>query len=87
MKWKFASPVSIPQAVSTVATGGVWDERWSIGHGFNTASGKHCCNQFYIITLQLDIKIVSIPQAVSTVATVNVLNTTRSFKTFQYRKR
>ena len=38
--------VSIPQAVSTVATDKVWDiDAWeTTGTSFNTASGKYCCN-------------------------------------------
>ena len=36
--------VSIPQAVSTVATG-EWDDNLiPTLKSFNTASGKHCCN-------------------------------------------
>ena len=46
-----------------------------VGAGFNTASGKHCCNgtndgrsvMTFIIVM------VSIPQAVSTVATFNTI--------------
>ena len=62
------SRVSIPQAVSTVATVG-----WTVGSavkmaGFNTASGKHCCNRTIYLHARFNL-IVSIPQAVSTVAT------------------
>ena len=37
--------------------------------GFNTASGKHCCNEDSKTTFAIDRYEVSIPQAVSTVAT------------------
>ena len=62
------SRVSIPQAVSTVATKKVFLEMDS-KLSFNTASGKYCCN---MLMVGEDLKIfegVSIPQAVSTVAT------------------
>ena len=37
--------VSIPQAVSTVATR-LWEDFLEVGAaGFNTASGKYCCNK------------------------------------------
>ena len=36
--------VSIPQAVSTVATYGYARCLLSLVKGFNTASGKYCCN-------------------------------------------
>ena len=36
--------VSIPQAVSTVATKDIGSEDEPVSYGFNTASGKHCCN-------------------------------------------
>ncbi len=36
--------VSIPQAVSTVATEEEHIEYAHIYKGFNTASGKYCCN-------------------------------------------
>ena len=59
--------VSIPQAVSTVAT--YKDEVFEYQQGgFNTASGKYCCNRSNKKSI-LDIINVSIPQAVSTVAT------------------
>ena len=61
--------VSIPQAVSTVATceSAKVDD---VLTGFNTASGKHCCNLTGILkSLQSKLGKVSIPQAVSTVAT------------------
>ena len=60
--------VSIPQAVSTVATAMDNVKVYSMEDGFNTASGKHCCNELYNVTLAFKEK-VSIPQAVSTVAT------------------
>ena len=60
--------VSIPQAVSTVATRKLCDKERSITSCFNTASGKHCCNYIRNILFYSFI-IVSIPQAVSTVAT------------------
>ena len=61
--------VSIPQAVSTVATG-EWDDNLiPTLKSFNTASGKHCCNAKAGPGTAFD-PIVSIPQAVSTVATV-----------------
>ena len=44
--WLATSAVSIPQAVSTVATNEVW---WRVRihyPSFNTASGKHCCNVY-----------------------------------------
>ena len=62
--------VSIPQAVSTVATIMIFSDM-SLGSesGFNTASGKHCCN-ISIHNDTIDCFTVSIPQAVSTVATL-----------------
>ena len=36
--------VSIPQAVSTVATDDLAECVYRLSYGFNTASGKHCCN-------------------------------------------
>ena len=39
--------VSIPQAVSTVATQPVPVTHEETTVGFNTASGKHCCNWMY----------------------------------------
>ena len=61
--------VSIPQAVSAVATPeGVEVNAGDIG--FNTASGKCCCNVLVMMKKALkSLKIVSIPQAVSAVAT------------------
>ena len=38
--------VSIPQAVSTVATIGIFTD-WGEAEGFNTASGKYCCNAYH----------------------------------------
>ena len=40
--WK----VSIPQAVSTVATAGHFTYSGISDKGFNTASGKYCCNVY-----------------------------------------
>ena len=57
--------------------------------GFNTASGKYCCNvvKFDRGVSEDGIK-VSIPQAVSTVATQKPLTNSNSrLKEFQYRKR
>ena len=67
------SKVSIPQAVSTVAT---IDRNIGVVHKdnerFNTASGKHCCNLSSLIIIEQRIRErVSIPQAVSTVATLS----------------
>ena len=61
--------VSIPQAVSTVATS-LWSSMVfdMLIECFNTASGKYCCNEKFLLTLGLN-GYVSIPQAVSTVAT------------------
>ena len=58
--------VSIPQAVSAVATW--WFCREYGVPSFNTASGKCCCNYMMMIPL-LRKAPVSIPQAVSAVAT------------------
>ena len=45
VKITLASGVSIPQAVSTVAIPEGFDlTRTGLTAGFNTASGKHCCN-------------------------------------------
>ena len=60
--------VSIPQAVSTVATQIMFVLKDQFGYSFNTASGKHCCN-FQISPEEKYSSAVSIPQAVSTVAT------------------
>ena len=83
------SLVSIPQAVSTVATVKLsLDTLIKEVSCFNTASGKYCCNiKPYIECYKVHIR-VSIPQAVSTVATLymEVYHvTTRN--SFQYRKR
>ena len=66
--------VSIPQAVSTVATVTL-DDAWPNNNrlGFNTASGKYCCNQLQYSPCLNQIQLVSIPQAVSTVATEIIL--------------
>ena len=64
--------VSIPQAVSTVATGAIVNVVVSDVEGFNTASGKYCCNCLTLLQKTGVIK-VSIPQAVSTVATGNMV--------------
>ena len=63
--------VSIPQAVSTVAT--MVECILSKFHtdSFNTASGKYCCNAVPTTKLERKMLKVSIPQAVSTVATIN----------------
>ena len=64
--------VSIPQAVSTVATAIIMHLAGAkCIMSFNTASGKYCCNllQFWGAIAQKDVS-VSIPQAVSTVATM-----------------
>ena len=61
--------VSIPQAVSTVATGQVNAGLPPAVHRFNTASGKYCCNLRDSYKCSVSLKRVSIPQAVSTVAT------------------
>ena len=61
--------VSIPQAVGTVATililAGLESNQWTC---FNTASGRHCCNDEYG-NMVVPFVQVSIPQAVGTVAT------------------
>ena len=61
--------VSIPQAVSTVATWEVTNINLYVDEGFNTASGKHCCNPDFMAGYADEKRKVSIPQAVSTVAT------------------
>ena len=66
MSWYCA--VSIPQAVSTVATTPLTVEKRTVKTRFNTASGKHCCN--VAVKSLLKGGLVSIPQAVSTVATL-----------------
>ena len=62
--------VSIPQAVGTVATvkNFPFVLRGSF-RGFNTASGRYCCNAARTSLVRLLIQKVSIPQAVGTVAT------------------
>ena len=60
--------VSIPQAVSTVATDDVHKTLAHLQSRFNTASGKYCCNMNRDRIIAKAI-LVSIPQAVSTVAT------------------
>ena len=60
--------VSIPQAVSAVATIDLKSQRIYKGFGFNTASGKCCCNIREIKATEVSAE-VSIPQAVSAVAT------------------
>ena len=48
--------VSIPQAVSTVATLiSITKNVTSIGSSFNTASGKHCCNDEQANTYTLEL--------------------------------
>ena len=59
--------VSIPQAVSTVATHGIKEA--VLATSFNTASGKYCCNCDSKKDVLYLPPCVSIPQAVSTVAT------------------
>ena len=61
--------VSIPQAVSTVATINPDENNVYEVARFNTASGKHCCN-VNTPNYVPGITKVSIPQAVSTVATL-----------------
>ena len=80
--------VSIPQAGSTVATQLLVKSN-DFTNGFNTASGKYCCNPFINPDGAKRFKKVSIPQAVSTVATfiVNVTVNERYLIEFQYRKR
>ena len=69
-KTEFSCKVSIPQAVSTVATMRKVIVTVMAVVGFNTASGKYCCNTKDIVMLSiLALRTVSIPQAVSTVAT------------------
>ena len=60
--------VSIPQAVGAVATNKLI--KYCAGKivGFNTASGRCCCNQRGE-NYEQEIKSVSIPQAVGAVAT------------------
>ena len=80
--------VSIPQAVSAVATNQNSMAVKLSANGFNTASGKRCCNDADLDLLRRDIERVSIPQAVSAVATVIATNCNDSvFVKFQYRKR
>ena len=65
---KSLPPVSIPQAVSTIAIIGAGFGRSFDIESFNTASGKHYCNKkSEIDKIREDIE-VSIPQAVSTIA-------------------
>ena len=45
--------VSIPQAVSTVATCNLADLVLDYRSGFNTASGKYCCNFESMVTFDL----------------------------------
>ena len=59
--------VTIPQAVSQVATGG-FRATMLISSGYNTASGKSGCNQ-YTTRGTTGYNRVTIPQAVSQVAT------------------
>ena len=61
--------VSIPQAVSTVATNVKNIKVKAAFESFNTASGKHCCNGSEEEPVSYERQPVSIPQAVSTVAT------------------
>ena len=61
--------VSIPQAVSAVATIIIDKTDKKTIKGFNTASGKRCCNMLHAHGwVRINGK-VSIPQAVSAVAT------------------
>ena len=43
-----AKIVSIPQAVSTVATANISELMTGVYLGFNTASGKYCCNKILL---------------------------------------
>ena len=61
--------VSIPQAVGTVATNEEGEVFRMTKEGFNTASGRYCCNKTVKICSVDEVTIVSIPQAVGTVAT------------------
>ena len=81
------SEVSIPQAVSTVATKIILNHQLH-QYGFNTASGKYCCNWLRsMMSLKLS-DLVSIPQAVSTVATNFYAVISKEYTgLFQYRKR
>ena len=63
--------VSIPQAVSTVATSQICLRIILPTVRFNTASGKYCCNLSALRNVYINEGLVSIPQAVSTVATSN----------------
>ena len=73
--------VSIPQAVSTVATFDVHLAKRQITlDGFNTASGKYCCN-YDVILCNPSLVEVSIPQAVSTVATKDEIKLSREQRT------
>ena len=68
------SLVSIPQAVSTVAT--VCLKKDLVHYAwerFNTASGKYCCNDTSETKQLSTPRSVSIPQAVSTVATKSMI--------------
>ena len=67
---KLLRQVSIPQAVSAVATAKL-KKRYlrQMWHRFNTASGKRRCNQRSKTIFAVIIMAVSIPQAVSAVAT------------------
>ena len=77
--------VSIPQAVSTVATWIHLHRQRIFQDGFNTASGKYCCNrEKFEARVQA---LVSIPQAVSTVATYRSTVDNAVEGMFQYRKR
>ena len=61
-----------------------------ISTGFNTASGRHCCNSGAMTMFTAGTKaVVSIPQAVGTVATVQSLSEVDKEYDgpFQYRKR
>ena len=74
--------VSIPQAVSTVATLLFCPIFMGFYFCFNTASGKYCCNDRGVSEDGIKLA-VSIPQAVSTVATKNNVQIC-SWKYFRY---
>ena len=63
--------VSIPQAVGAVAT--LYEKRSKYFHrtGFNTASGRCCCNRREELKKARAFCAVSIPQAVGAVATAS----------------
>ena len=78
--------VSIPQAVSAVATIQEIREKYEGKKSFNTASGKRRCNVNEDGTCPTE-GCVSIPQAVSAVATEGKEAWKEASVSFQYRKR